>query len=84
MLEDYEQLLQMNAGYEQVLRSLARLGTNPAFDRNQLRLCRDMAREARASSNAYLTEVLQQAGLDEAGQCFKRRTQRERRKEQSG
>jgi hypothetical protein len=82
-LATYEQLLQMNSGYEQVLRSLDLLCTNPAFNRDQLRLFRDMAREARACSNAYVTEVLLQAELHEAARCFKQRTRRERRQEQS-
>jgi hypothetical protein len=82
-LATYEQLLQMNSGYEQVLRSLDLLCTNPAFNGGQLRLFRDMAREARACSNAYVTEVLLQAELHEAARCFKQRTRRERRQEQS-
>jgi hypothetical protein len=83
-LEAYEHLLQMNAGYEQVLRSAAALCANPAFHRDQLDLFRNMVREARACSNAYLTEVLQRAELEEAGRCFRRRTRREREEEQSG
>ena len=79
--ELYRHLYEMNAGYEQVIASLSTLHRNPAFDRKHLVMLSDLAREARASSNAYLTEALQTVELAEAGRCFKRRVRRERREE---
>ena len=44
-------------------------------------MLRDMAGEARASSNAYLTGALQSVELAAAGRYFQRRVRRERREE---
>jgi hypothetical protein len=79
--DSYQHLSEMNAGYEQVIASLAAFHRDSAFDRKQLQVLSDRAQEARASSNAYLTGALQTAALAEAGRYFKRRVRRERREE---
>ena len=79
--EIYQHLYEMNAGYEQVIASLWALHRNAAFDPKHLAMLRDMAGEARASSNAYLTGALQSVELAAAGRYFQRRVRRERREE---
>ena len=69
----------MNAAYDQVISSISALRSDRAFNRGELESLRDQAREARASANAYVAEVLQQAELAEAGRLFKRRIRRERK-----
>ena len=79
MLKAYEELYRMNTAYEQVISSISALRKERAFNRTELACLADQAREARASANAYLTEVLQEAELAEAGRLFKRRVRRERK-----
>src|ERR1700756_2285002 len=76
--EIYQHLYEMNAGYEQVIASLSALHRNAAFDPKHLAMLSDMAREARASSNAYLTGALQTVELAAAGRYFQGRVRRER------
>ena len=80
-LEAYQHLLEINAGYEQVIRSLAGLEGHAAFHRDELKVFSDLAKEARASASAYLTEALQTVELAEAGRRFRRRLRHERRQE---
>jgi hypothetical protein len=80
-METYKHLYEMNAGYEQVIASLAELRRDRALDRATLRDLTDLAREARACSNACIAETLQELELAEAGRRFKRRITRERREE---
>ena len=83
-LASYKHLYAINAGFEQIIASLGALKSHPAFDRKQLKVLSDLAREARASSSAYLTEVLQTIELAEAGRRFRQRIRRERRDERGG
>jgi hypothetical protein len=80
-LEAYEQLLEINAGYEHVIRSLTALRAHAAFDCDQLNRFRALAREARASTNSYLTGALETVETDDAGRRFRRRLRRERKDE---
>jgi hypothetical protein len=73
MLEAYEHLLEINAGYEQVIRGLTALRDHAAFDNGQLNLFRALAREARASTNSYLAGALETVETEDAGQRFRRR-----------
>jgi hypothetical protein len=81
MLAVYEYLLEINAGYEQVIRSLAALRDHAPFDPDQLNIFRDLAKEARASANSYLTSALETVETEDAGRHFKRRLRRERKDE---
>ena len=57
----YELLLEMNSGYENVIRGLAALPRHAAFDREELSRFRALAQEARSSANSCLTGVLETA-----------------------
>ena len=81
VLAAYEGLREINAGYEQVIRSLIALRAHAAFDRNQLKLFRALAKEARASTNSYLTGALESVETEDAGKRFRRRVQRERKED---
>jgi hypothetical protein len=82
MLEAYKHLLEINAGYRQVIRSLAALRDHTAFrNHDQLKVFRDLAREAHASTNSYLTGALEAVETEDAGRHFRRRLRRERKDE---
>jgi hypothetical protein len=81
MLEAYEHLLEINAAYEQVIRSLTALCGHTAFDYDQLNRFRALAKEARAASNSYLTSALETVETKDAGRHFRRRIRRERKDE---
>ena len=81
MLQAYELLLEMNFGYENVIRSLAALRRHAAFDREELSRFRALAQEARSSANSYLTGVFETVETEEAGRHFARRLRRERKDE---
>jgi hypothetical protein len=80
-LEAYEHLLEINAGYERVIRGLIALRDHAAFNHDQLNLFRALAREARASTNSYLTGALETVETEDAGEWFRRRLRRERKDE---
>jgi hypothetical protein len=79
MLAAHERLREINAGYEQVIRSLIALRAHTAFNRNQLKLFRALAKEVRASTNSYLTGALESVETADAGKRFRRRVRRERK-----
>jgi hypothetical protein len=81
MLETYQLLLEINVGYERVIRSLEALRTHAAFDRGELNRFRALALEARSSANSYLTGVLGAVETEQAGRHFARRLRRERKDE---
>ena len=81
MLETYRLLLEINAGYDQVIRSLTALRTHAAFDREELNRFRALAQEARSSADSWLTGVLETVETEQAGRHFRRRLRRERNDE---
>ena len=80
-LEAYAHLLEINAGYEQVIRNLRALRGHAAFDQEQLNRYGALAREARAAANSYLTGALETVETEDAGRRFRRRLRRERQDE---
>ena len=82
-LEVYEQLLQINAGFEQVSRALHGIGRNRLFDRQELERYRALAAEAQALINSYLSDVIETTETDQAGRLSRRRLARERRESAS-
>ena len=81
-LNIYQHLLQINAGYSQVIRSLAALRTYSAFDRGELARFSALSKETRATTNSYLLSAMETAETEEAGQRFCKRLAQERSDEQ--
>jgi hypothetical protein len=77
----YKQLFRINRGFDAVLRALRVLREHEGFHASELRHFRDLAREARASTNSYLAAVIESAETDEAGRLFRKRIRREKAEE---
>ena len=77
----YKHLLDINAGFEQVIRGLAALRKNDAFLSRELDRFSALAKETRAATSSYLFGVVDQAETDEAGRRFGKRRERELREE---
>ena len=77
----YRELFRINHGFDAVLRGLDRLHNHAVFHPSELRRFRALAREARASTNSYLTAVLESAETDDAGRLFRKRLRREKEDE---
>ena len=80
-LQVYKHLLDINAGFDQVIRGLAALRKHGFFYRRELDYFSALSKEVRAATNSYLTGVLEQVETDEAGRRFGRRRAREQREE---
>jgi hypothetical protein len=74
----YKQLFRINRGFDAVLRGLGALGKHGGFHPSELRRVRGLIQEVRASTNSYLTAVIESAETDAAGRLFRKRTQREK------
>ena len=55
----YEQLLAVNAGFEQVRRALAALGQREGFERGEIARFGAIAQEARAAIASYVTNFIE-------------------------
>ncbi len=77
----YKHLLDVNAGFDQVVRSLAVLRKNDAFLAKEIDRYCALAKETRAATNSYLIGVVERAETREAGRRFGRRWEREQREE---
>jgi hypothetical protein len=73
----YKHLLDINAGFDQVVRGLAALRKNDAFLSRELDRYSALAKETRAATNSYLIGVLERAETREAGRRFGKRWERE-------
>lgn len=80
-LSVYQHLLEINAGFDQVVQGLAALRRDPHFQKRELDRYEALAKEARATTNSYIVGVLEHAETAEAGRRFGRRWERERREE---
>jgi hypothetical protein len=78
----YRHLLEVNTGFDQVIRALAALRKHGPFHRRELDHYSAVAKEARAATNSYLAGVLERIETDEAGRRFGKRRKRELREEQ--
>ena len=74
----YEQLWEINQGFDQVRRALEALRKVRLFNVAELQRCRDLAAENQASINSYLSHVIEEAETNRAGRLFRRRIARER------
>ena len=77
----YKCLLDINAGFDQVVQGLAALRKNHAFLPKELDRYSALVKENRAATNSYLIGVMEQAETDEAGRRFGKRRDRELREE---
>jgi hypothetical protein len=79
----YKRLLEVNAGFDQVIRGLAALRKNDAFLAKEIDRFSELAKEARAATNSYLIGVIEHSETKEAGRRFGKRRDRELREESS-
>ncbi len=77
-VEIYEQLLRLNRGFDEIITALAALRQHPAFPANELDRFTAVSKETRASTNSFLTAILEATETADAG----RRYQKRRRQEQ--
>jgi hypothetical protein len=80
-LKVYQQLLGVNAGFDQVIRGLAALRKHDSFHGRELDRFRALSKEARAATNSYIAGVLERVETDDAGRRFGARRTREVREE---
>jgi len=73
----YRHLLDLNTGFDQVVRSLAALQKHDAFLAKELDYYAALAKEARAATMSYLLNAMEGAETDEAGRRFGKRRERE-------
>jgi hypothetical protein len=78
-LEVFQNLFDINAGFDRVMSGLAALSQQPGFDRLQLKRLRALSAETRSDMNSYLASVIEAAETDEAGRLFRKRYRSERR-----
>jgi hypothetical protein len=80
-LNIYKHLLKINAGYDQVIRSLAALRKHGVFHRGELARFSALSKETKAATNSYLLAAMETAETQEAGQRFHNRLAKERSEE---
>jgi hypothetical protein len=77
----YKHLLEINAGFDQVVRGLVALRKEDAFLAKELDRFSTLVKETRAATNSYLVSVLDREETREAGRRFGKRWEREQREE---
>jgi hypothetical protein len=73
----FKHLLDINVGFEQVIRGLAALRKHDAFLARELKRFSALAKESRAATNSYLMGVMERNETQEAGRRFGKRLERE-------
>ena len=81
-LNIYQNLLKINAGYQQVIGGLAALRKYRVFHRNELARFSALSKEIKAATNSYLLSAMETAETDKAGRRFSKRLAQERSDEQ--
>jgi len=81
-LHVYEHLAQINAGFDQAIRSLVALRKHGAFPRGTLARFTALSKETRAATNSYLAGMIEAAETAEAGRRFRERRAQESADEQ--
>jgi hypothetical protein len=79
----YEHVLEMNQGYDQVLRSLKALAKHPGLQPGEIRRFEQLTRETRAATNSFVLESLARRETADAGRLFVQRKAREQKEEQA-
>ena len=77
----YKHLLDINAGFDQVIRGLAALRSHDVFLANELDHYRALSKEARAATNSYLVGQIERDETAEAGRRFRRNRERAQKAE---
>jgi hypothetical protein len=80
-LKVYQHLLDINAGFDQIVRSLVALRKHDSFWRKELDRFTALSKETRAATNSYLAGVLEDVETGEAGRRFSKRWERQQREE---
>ena len=74
----YQQLFDLNAGYDLALRALAGLAESGLFEKREVLRFTALTAEARAATTSFLVTAIEAAETDEAGRLFRVRLARER------
>ena len=77
----YKHLLDINAGFDQIIRGLAAMRKHDVFRARELDHYGALVKEARAATNSYLIGVIESTETGEAGRRFGKRREREQREE---
>ena len=80
-LEVYKHLLDINAGFDQVIRSLHALRKHGSFRHPELDRFTALSKETRAATNSYIAGVVETVETKEAGRRFGKRFERQQRDE---
>ena len=75
----YEYLLEMNRGYDRVVRSLKALAKYPALKPDEIRRFEKLAAETCAATNTHLLDVLSAVEGKQAGRLYRQRRRREQK-----
>ena len=78
----YLHLLSLNAGFDQVIGSLAALRKHGAFQGGELARFSALSKETRAATNSYLAGVIETVETEQAGRRFRKRLAQQRSDEQ--
>ena len=81
-LNIYQNLLKINAGFNEVIGGLAALRKHAAFHRGELDRFSALSKETKSATNSYLLGAMETAETNEAGQRFHKRLAQERSDEQ--
>ena len=81
-LNIYQNLLKINAGFDQVIDGLAALRKHGVFHRGELARFSALSKETKSATNSYLLGAMETAETNEAGQRFHKRLAQERSDEQ--
>jgi hypothetical protein len=81
-LDVYENLLQINAGFDQAIRSIAALRKHRVFHRGALARFAALSKETRAAATSYILGVIEASETNEAGRRFRERKAQERADDQ--
>jgi len=81
-LDVYEHLAQINAGFDQAIRSLIALRKHGAFPRGTLARFTALSKETRAATISFLAGMIEAAETAEAGRRFRERRAQESADEQ--
>ena len=76
-LNIYQNLLKINAGFDQVIDGLAALRKHAAFHRGELDRFSALSKETKSATNSYLLGAMETAETNEAGRRFCKRLAQE-------
>lgn len=77
----YKHLLAANLGFDEAVRALAKLRRHPGFNPREIDHFCAAAHEVRASVSSYVTGIIEEHEVREAGRLFGKRRERELREE---